>query len=94
MSGTETGCCYEIDPNEFGSLKAHALGGVEHFAFNGIVNENLKVFRALINHDSQTIPFGYVSLPIPRSFGGLAHVPILREFADLPGLQGKARAPG
>jgi hypothetical protein len=25
---------YEIDGGEFGSVKAHALGGVEHFAFS------------------------------------------------------------
>jgi hypothetical protein len=51
---------YEIDGCEFGSVKAQLLGGVEHFAFAGIVDENLKVFRAFLNHDPQSIPFGFV----------------------------------
>jgi hypothetical protein len=47
--------------------KTRALGGVEHFAFAGIVDENLKVLRAFLNHDPQSIPFGFVSLPVAHS---------------------------
>jgi len=65
VSRTETGGRYEIDGCEFGSVKAHSLGGVEHFAFAGIVNENLKLVRAFLNHYPQFIPFGFVSLPVP-----------------------------
>jgi hypothetical protein len=39
---TETGGRYEIDGCEFGSVKTHVFGGVEHFAFTGIVDENLR----------------------------------------------------
>jgi hypothetical protein len=57
---TETGGGYEIDGGEFGSVKAHALGGVEHFAFAGIVDENLTVVRVFLYHDPQSIPFRFV----------------------------------
>ena len=73
VAWTKTGCCYEIDGCEFGSLKAHALGGVEHFALVGIVDENLKVLRAFLNHDPQSIPFGFLSLPVAHSSDSLSY---------------------
>ncbi len=72
VARTETGGRYEIDGCEFGSVKAHALGGVEYFAFAGIADENLKVLRAFFNHDPQSIPFGFVSLPVLHSFVSLS----------------------
>jgi hypothetical protein len=78
VAWTETGCCYEIDGCEFGGVKAHAFGSIEHLAFTRIVDEKLKVFRALMNRDPQSFPFRYVSLPVPRFFVILARVPILR----------------
>src|SRR5258708_3449221 len=66
VARTEMGGRYEIDGCEFGNVKAHSLGGVEHFAFTGIVDENLKVLWTFLNHDSQSIPFGFVSLPVPH----------------------------
>uniref|UniRef100_Q01TN3 Uncharacterized protein n=1 Tax=Solibacter usitatus (strain Ellin6076) TaxID=234267 RepID=Q01TN3_SOLUE len=67
VAWTETGCCYEIDGCEFASLKAHSLSGVEHLALSGIVNENLKVLRVFLNHDSQSVPFGCLSMPFRHS---------------------------
>jgi hypothetical protein len=70
---TETGGSYEIDGCEFGSVKAHLLGDVEHFAFAGIIYENLKVVRVFLNHDPQSIPFGFVSLPVVHSSVSLSY---------------------
>jgi len=57
VAWTETGGRYEIDGCAFGIVKAHSLGGVEQLAFAWIVDEDLKVLRAFLNHDPESAFF-------------------------------------
>src|SRR5215471_5302084 len=60
---TESGCCCEIDCGEFGGIETHPFAGVEDFAFAGVVDENLKMVRAFLDYEPQTLPLALVPPP-------------------------------
>ena len=63
VSWTESGCCCEIYCGEFGGIETHPFAGVENFAFAGVVDENLKMVRAFLDYEPQTLPLALVTLP-------------------------------
>jgi hypothetical protein len=58
----DRGCV--LDGSDFGGIDIHACGGVDHFAFVGIVDERLKVVRALFDYKSHPLELCFDPLPV------------------------------